>query len=592
MTAQQSSTNYFIYARKSSESEDQQVASIDSQIRELQSVAKRENITIVDVLSESQSAKAPGRPIFNDMLARLSRGGAKGILCWKLDRLARNPVDGGNISWMLQQGIIQRIQTHERTYTPSDNVLMMSVEFGMANQFVRDLSQNVKRGLLSKVEKGWYPGVAKPGYLNDPLAIKGQRKIKKDPYRFPLLKRAFDMVLAGHRPIQVYRKLVHDWGYQTPKRRKLGGKPLVDSIFYRILSDPFYYGLFEFPKNSGNWYRGKHEPMITEEVFWRIQELLGKKGRPRPKTETFAYTGLITCGQCSAAITAEIKEQVVCSVCKYKFSSKNRSACPKCETLINKMKNPKHRRYEYYHCTKRKKIPCSQGVVAVNALETQVGDLLQELTISETFKDWFLKQLDEHKQKNVADQKPIMASLQEAYDDCQKRLNNLLMLKISPQNSNGDLLSDVEFASQKSDFTRKLRGLEQKMANAGHDEETWTENCTRAFRFACYAYTHFQKGSPETKRMILSELGSNHALYNKKLNVSVHKYLCVAKELENGFHAQNSRFEPENSGLYKQKSRALNPAFSTWYPNWDDVRTLFTEETQNIHIPDLKAPIT
>ena len=272
----------------------------------------------------------------------------------KLDRLARNPVDGGNISWMLQEGVLQRIQTHERAYCPTDNVLMMSVEFGMANQYVRDLSHNVRRGLLAKVEKGWYPGVAKPGYMNDPHGLKGERVVRPDPQRFPLVKRVFHLVLSGlYTPPQVLEKLNHEWGFRTSKHRKLGGLPLSRGALYRILTDPFYYGWFEFPKGSGNWYQGKHKPMITEEEFQRIQQLLGKGGRPRPQKHTFAYTGLIRCGECGGAITAEIKEQVICSHCKHKFASKSRTTCPKCEIPISEMRQATHLCYEYYHCTKR-----------------------------------------------------------------------------------------------------------------------------------------------------------------------------------------------------------------------------------------------
>ena len=127
---------YLLYARKSSESEDRQVASIKSQIDVLTEMAKKEGLKIIDIISEAKSAKAPGRSEFNEMLARIHKGEAQGIICWKLDRLARNPVDGGSINWMLQEGVIKHIKTHERSYYPTDNVLMMSVEFGMANQFI------------------------------------------------------------------------------------------------------------------------------------------------------------------------------------------------------------------------------------------------------------------------------------------------------------------------------------------------------------------------------------------------------------------------------------------------------------------------
>ena len=160
--------NYFLYARKSTDVEDKQVRSIEDQLAVLRVLAKTEGLKISAEFIEKQSAKMPGRPIFNEMMERIQKGEAEGIICWKLDRLARNPVDGGQISWMLQRGIIQHIQTNDRSYRSTDNVLMMSVEFGMANQYILDLSSNTKRGLYQKAERGDYPGLA-------PLAARSER---------------------------------------------------------------------------------------------------------------------------------------------------------------------------------------------------------------------------------------------------------------------------------------------------------------------------------------------------------------------------------------------------------------------------------
>jgi len=118
---------YFIYCRKSSEAEDRQVLSIDSQISELKNLAEKLHLSVIDIFTESQSAKSPGRPVFNNVLKKINQGKAEGIICWKLDRLARNPIDGGQIIWMLQKGIIKHIQTFDRGYYPEDNVLLMNV---------------------------------------------------------------------------------------------------------------------------------------------------------------------------------------------------------------------------------------------------------------------------------------------------------------------------------------------------------------------------------------------------------------------------------------------------------------------------------
>src|SRR6266702_4792909 len=155
---------YFMYCRKSSEAEARQILSSDSLISELKRHAARKGITIEEILTEAKSAKAPGRPVFNSLMERLYRGEADGILCWKLDRLARNPVDGGAIIWAMKQHGM-KIITPFQTYGQSeDNVVWMYLEFGMAQKYVDDLSKNVKRGLRSKAEMGWRPCPPPMGY--------------------------------------------------------------------------------------------------------------------------------------------------------------------------------------------------------------------------------------------------------------------------------------------------------------------------------------------------------------------------------------------------------------------------------------------
>ncbi len=148
---------YIIYCRKSSESDDRQALSIESQESEMLKIVEKFGLSVVVLLKESKSAKQPDRPVFNQMIKMIEAKKADAILCWKLDRLARNPIDGGKIAWLLQKGIINNIKTSEKDYFPSDNVLLMSVELGMANQYVIDLSSNVKRGIKTKLEKGDYP---------------------------------------------------------------------------------------------------------------------------------------------------------------------------------------------------------------------------------------------------------------------------------------------------------------------------------------------------------------------------------------------------------------------------------------------------
>ena len=129
---------------------------------------------------------------------------------------------------------------HDREYRPEDNALLFSVESGMANQFLLDLSKNVKRGIQSKLAKGQKPGNAPTGYKNNVV----DHTIEKDPERFVLIRKAWDLMLTGNYTVtQILNKLNDEWGFTTIKRKKSGGKPLALSGLYKIFTSLFYTGI-------------------------------------------------------------------------------------------------------------------------------------------------------------------------------------------------------------------------------------------------------------------------------------------------------------------------------------------------------------
>jgi len=230
MMQENKSIKYFLYARKSSESEDRQIQSIDDQIKRLKELAERLNLKIIKVYTEAKSAKQPNnRPIFTEMLERIKVGDANGILCWQINRLSRNPVDSGEISWLLQQGTIKSIQTIDKEFLPEDNVLLFNVESGMANQYILDLRKNTMRGRQSRLEKGWLPNYAPLGYINIRNEA-GEKIIEKDPERFSLIRKMWEMMLTGtYTPPQILEVANKQWGLTTKKHRRIGGKPLSRS---------------------------------------------------------------------------------------------------------------------------------------------------------------------------------------------------------------------------------------------------------------------------------------------------------------------------------------------------------------------------
>jgi site-specific DNA recombinase len=159
---------YILYARKSTDTEDKQVLSIDAQLTELRKYARDNNLTVIDELIEKRTAKSPGRPIFNEMLSRLQSGEANGILAWHPDRLARNSVDGGQIIYLLDQTSLNYLRFPVFQFeNTSQGKFMLSIMFGQSKYYVDNLSENTKRGLRARVRNGDFPSQAPFGYLND-----------------------------------------------------------------------------------------------------------------------------------------------------------------------------------------------------------------------------------------------------------------------------------------------------------------------------------------------------------------------------------------------------------------------------------------
>ncbi len=287
---------HFRYCRKSSEDEDRQMLSIEGQLSELDTLAGEHGLRVAETFTESKSAKEPGRAVFNEMLRRIENGEANAILTWKLDRLARNFDDGGKIIGLLQRGVIQEIRTFERVYLPTDNVLMIAVELGMANQYVRDLAVNIRRGIREKIRRGVFSGKAPLGYVNDPKL----RTIEPHPENFAKMKRLLERFATGRYSLTAWQKEMASVGLVGTR----SGRPPVLSSLDNLLRNPFYYGVFV---HKGEVHQGTHVPMISRQTFDEIQVALKAVGKPRQNRhdKDFLFRNFATCGCCGYAVTAE-----------------------------------------------------------------------------------------------------------------------------------------------------------------------------------------------------------------------------------------------------------------------------------------------
>jgi hypothetical protein len=152
---------------------------------------------------------------------------------------------------------------------------------------------------------------------------------------------------------------LHFWLKDEIKFTTRGGKQLYLGNLYTVLRNHFYYGTFQYPKNSGEWYKGAHQPLISKALFDQVQEKIQVKNTSETgmQAKEFAFTRLMTCGLCESGITADEK---------YKTQ-----------------KNGNVNRYVYYGCTKHNDKNCKSGYINEVDLIEQLAGLMDKIEFNE-----------------------------------------------------------------------------------------------------------------------------------------------------------------------------------------------------------------
>jgi len=345
---------YCLYARKSTESEERQVLSIDSQIKEMLLLADKEGLEVVTMKRESHSAKETGqRPVFNEIVEELRQEKFNGILTWAPDRISRNAGDLGKIVDLMDAGKLVEIRTYGQRFSNNPNEKFLLMILGSQAKLENDnRGINVKRGLRTRVEMGLWPGVAPVGYLNQKHMDK-KCQVITDPDRAPIMKKIFEKMAED----KWSGRKIHQWLKFELNFKTVGNHNLALGNIYRVITNPFYYGVFEYPRKSGNWYQGKHEPIVSKELFEKANEQLKRDGIVRQSRE-FAFTKLMICGLCESSISAEEK---------YK-----------------QLKDGTVAKYIYYGCGRSKDRHCKNTYMREEELTEQLIKMLDKVDLNAT----------------------------------------------------------------------------------------------------------------------------------------------------------------------------------------------------------------
>jgi len=457
---------YFIYTRKSTDTEDRQVRSLADQLAELRELARKEQLEVVDVFIEKQTAKIPGRPIFAEMLERIEKGEASGILAWHPDRLARNSVDGGKVIYLVDTGKITDLKfpTFWFDATPQGK-FMLSISFGQSKYYVDNLSENIKRSYRQKLKNGLWPQRAPVGYLND----KKTKSIVIDPEKAPLVKKTFEAYATGSYTISSLRKTIGDLGLKGNK-----GKELAMSNYEHILKNNIYHGLLYF---GGEFYEGKHEPIITRKLYDTCQEVMKIKSKPQHegRLKPYVYRGLFKCAECGCCLTIETQKG-----------------------------------HNYLRCTRRKG-PCSQKYVREEAMTEMIKEEIKKVSLSDEVANWLITKVEKEKTEDTDSSKNQIDKVKIEALAIDAKLDKLMNAYLE------NALTLEEYQTAKNKLITGKQVLKDKLEAFGRNSINRFEPVINFLNDCKQASILAKSDDPEKIRSFFQKVGSNPLVRDRAL---------------------------------------------------------------------------
>ncbi len=306
-----------IYVRVSSK-EQSEGFSLEAQMDLLNAYAAKNGFEVIEVYKEVESAKKGGRPVFAQMLKMFEAKPGLHLLVEKTDRLYRNAYDWAtldpdrlsvSIHLVKENNVVHReSRSHEK--------FIHGIKVLMAKNFIDNLSEETRKGMYKKLEKGGYPFLAPVGYKNDPVT----HDVVIDSEYAHFVKKAFLEFSSGRYSLSSLNDFLYKEGFRSKRAKSRPNKEAMK----RVLTNKFYYGVMNV---KGKEYPGAHEPLITKQLFDQVQGLIGNIRKPRFNVKNLAFASLMTCGHCGRSITGEEKRKANGTTYVYYHCTGTRGEC-------------------------------------------------------------------------------------------------------------------------------------------------------------------------------------------------------------------------------------------------------------------------
>jgi site-specific DNA recombinase len=462
------------YARVSSKEQEKEGFSIPAQQKLLQGYAANSRLVIVQEYVDIETAKATGRTNFEQMVRYLkTHANVRTVLVEKTDRLYRNLRDWVTLDelgieiHLVKEGIVLSRDSR------SSEKFVHGIKVLMAKNYIDNLSEEARKGMQEKAEQGIWPTGAPLGYLNV-LGLDGKKTIAPDPKVAPIITHLFGWYATGTLSLREAAERARSAGLVYRRT----GKPVPTSTVHAILRNRIYTGDFEW---KGHHHRGKHQPLITRELWQRVQGVLDARNasKLRRGKRDFAFSGLINCGHCGCAMVGELKKA----------------------------------RYIYYHCTGYKG-RCDEPYVREEVIAEKFSDVLGRLSFGDEVLQWVSAALRE----SHADQrKEHDAAITRLQAECERLHNRIHAMYIDKLDGRIDRSFYVQMSEQ---WRVEQEKLMQEIALHQAADQCYLDEGVRLLELARNSQRLFVKQEPDQQRRLLNFVLSNSTWKEGALSVT------------------------------------------------------------------------
>jgi site-specific DNA recombinase len=462
------------YARVSSKEQEKEGFSIPAQQKLLQSYAANNRFVIVQDYVDIETAKATGRTNFEQMVRYLkAHANVRTVLVEKTDRLYRNLRDWVTLDeldieiHLVKEGIVLSRDSK------SSEKFVHGIKVLMAKNYIDNLSEEARKGMQEKAEQGIWPTGAPLGYVNV-VGSDGKKTIAPDPKFAPIITHLFGWYATGTLSLREAAERARSAG--LIHRRT--GTPVPTSTVHAILRNRIYTGDFEW---NGRYCRGKHQPLVTRELWQRVQGVLDarKASKLRRGKHDFAFSGLINCGHCCCAFVGELKKG----------------------------------RYIYYHCTGYKG-KCDEPYVREEVIAEKFSQILGRLSFGDGVLQWVSAALRESHADQRKEHDAAIARLQA---ECERLQNRIHAMYIDKLDGRVDRSFYVQMAEQ---WRVEQEKLMQEIALHQAADQCYLDEGVRLLELGQSAQRLFAKQEPNAQRRLLNFVLSNSIWKNGELSVT------------------------------------------------------------------------